>query len=135
MVADLDRLIERLELPVVRFKAKESKESIARPYQLACAEEGREGLVLVGKAQERQQVWVGYKDGASELGSASHPHFSFSRQSRVPDSWYFYLFDHEWGPAFLRLCRVCPLSPLRLGQRSRVAEAPARSTRRRLRGP
>ncbi len=108
MVADLDRLIERLELPVLRFKAKESKESIARPYQLACAEEGREGLVLVGKAQERQQVWVGYKDGASELGSASHPHFSFSRQSRVPDSWYFYLFDHEWGPAFLRLCAYAP---------------------------
>src|SRR5271169_3392474 len=50
VVADLDRLIERLELPVVRFKAKESKESIARPYQLALAGEEKEGLVLVGKA-------------------------------------------------------------------------------------
>ena len=108
MVGDLERLVERLELPVVRFKSRESKESIARPYQLACAEEEREGLVLVGKAQERQQVWVGYKDGASELGSARHPHFNFSRQSRVPDSWYFYLFDHEWGPAFFRLSAYAP---------------------------
>jgi len=108
MVADLDHLVERLELPVVRFKGKESKETIARPYQLAIGGEGKEGLVLVGKAQERQQVWVGYKDAASELSSASHPHFSFSRQSRVPDSWYFYLFDHEWGPAFFKLGAYAP---------------------------
>ena len=108
MVDDLDSLVERLELPVVRFKAKESKESIARPFQLALADEGTEGLVLVGKAQERQSVWVGYKDDASELGTARHPHFSFSRQSRVPDSWYFYLWDHEWGPAFFKLGSYAP---------------------------
>lgn len=44
MVADFDRLAERHELPVVRFEAKESKEAIARPYQLAQANQGREVL-------------------------------------------------------------------------------------------
>ena len=58
---------------MLRFKAKESKEYIESHYQLDCAEEGREGLVLVGKAQERQQVWVGYKDGASELDRCRIP--------------------------------------------------------------
>ncbi|MGH9107375.1 MAG: hypothetical protein ACRDZX_16425 [Acidimicrobiales bacterium] len=108
MVAELDRLVEHLDLPVVRFKSKESKETLARPYQLAFATAAREGLVLVGKAQERVQVWAGYKDTSSAVGSAAHPHFSFSRQARVPDSWYFYLFDHEWGPAFFRLCSYAP---------------------------
>ena len=84
MVDDLDSLVERLELPVVRFKAKESKESIARPFQLALADEGTEGLVLVGKAQERQSVWVGYKDDTSELGTEHHPHFSFRASRGCP---------------------------------------------------
>jgi hypothetical protein len=26
----------------------------------------------------------------------------------VPDSWYFYLFDHEWGPAFFKLGAYAP---------------------------
>ena len=49
-------------MPVVRFKAGESKEDIARPYQDEAAAAGRPGLVLVGKAQERTSSWRGYVD-------------------------------------------------------------------------
>jgi hypothetical protein len=108
MVAELERFVAQRDLPVVRFKAGEVKELIARPYQLAAAASGREGFVLLGKAQERQMAWAGYKDQKSKLATASHPHFSFSRQSRVPDQWYFYLWDHQWGPAFLKLSAYAP---------------------------
>jgi hypothetical protein len=108
MVADLDRFVAERDVPVLRFKGGDVKEVIARPYQLAAAARGREGVVLVGKAQERQMAWAGYKDDKSKLATVGHPHFSFSRQSRVPDQWYFYLWDHQWGPAFLELSPYAP---------------------------
>jgi len=45
---------------------------------------------------------------ASPLSSPAHPHFSFSRQSRVPDHWYFYLHDGDWGPAMVKCCPYAP---------------------------
>ncbi len=57
LVADLDCLVAATGVPVVRFRAGERKEDIARPYQNAATEAGRFGLVLVGKAQERISAW------------------------------------------------------------------------------
>jgi hypothetical protein len=108
LVNDLDRFVKEHELPVVRFRRGEAKERIARPYQLAAAAEGRSGVVLLGKAQERMEAWAGYKDTRSPLASARHPHFAFSRQARVPDHWYFYLWDDEFGPAFIKLSSYAP---------------------------
>ena len=108
MVAELERFVARRDLPVLRFKRGDVKELIARPYQLAAAAAGRDGFVLLGKAQERQLAWAGYKDENSKLSIARHPHFSFSRQARVPDQWYFYLWDHQWGPAFIKLSAYAP---------------------------
>jgi hypothetical protein len=108
MVRDLDRFVAEHELPIVRFRRGDPKEQIARPYQLAAAAEGSPGVVLVGKAQERMDAWRGWVDKTSPLSCKSHPHFSFGRQSAVPDHWYFYLWDHEWGPAFIKLSPYAP---------------------------
>jgi hypothetical protein len=75
---------------------------------LDAAATGAEGVVLLGKGREGQQVGAGYKDQKSKLASAGHPRFSFSRQARVPDHYYFYLWDHQWGPAFLKLSPCAP---------------------------
>ncbi|MGH9117925.1 MAG: hypothetical protein ACRD0A_08620, partial [Acidimicrobiales bacterium] len=56
MVRDLDAFVIQQGLPVARFRRGDSKEQIARPYQLAAAADGRFGVVLVGKAQERMGV-------------------------------------------------------------------------------
>lgn len=108
MVRDLDRFVAEGELPVVRFRRGDSKEQIARPYQLAAAAEDRSGVVLVGKAQERTDVWRGWVDKTSPQSTRRHPHFRFGRQSAVPDHWYFYLWDRAWGPAFIKLCPYAP---------------------------
>lgn len=108
MTGDFDRVVADSKVPVVRFNHGDSKELMARPYQLAAAAEGRVGVVLVGKAQERMKAWHGHKDGSSSFDTPGHPHFSFTRQSKVPDHWYFYLFDDQWGPAFIKLCSYAP---------------------------
>jgi hypothetical protein len=112
MTGDFDRLVAELKLPVVRFSHGDSKELMARPYQLAAATEGRVGVVLVGKAQERMKAWNGHKDSSTLFDTTRRPHFSFTRQSRVPDHWYFYLFDDQWGPAFIKLCSYARVTPL-----------------------
>lgn len=108
LVRDLDRFVAEGELPVLRFRRGDSKEEIARPYQLAAAAEDRSGVVLVGKAQERMDIWRGWVDKTSPQSFRTHPHFSFSRQSAVPDHWYFYLWDRDWGPALIKLSPYAP---------------------------
>jgi hypothetical protein len=108
LVRDFDRLVAARDLPVVRFRRGDPKEEIARPYQLAAAAEARYGVVLVGKAQERMDVWRGWVDKTSPLSTKSHPHFGFGRQSGIPDHWYFYLYDDQWGPAFIKLSTFAP---------------------------
>ena len=108
LVAELEALEAKTGVPVVRFKAGESKEDIARPYQDEAAAAGRPGLVLVGKAQERTSAWRGYVDDTHPGHRPSHPHIAWRRQSSVPDHWYFYFADPEWGPAFLKICTYAP---------------------------
>jgi hypothetical protein len=108
LVAELEALEESSGVPVVRFKAGESKEDIARPFQDDAAATDRSGLVLIGKAQERTSAWRGYVDATHAGHRPNHPHMAWRRQSSVPDHWYFYFADAEWGPAFLKICSYAP---------------------------
>lgn len=108
LVAELDALATASAVPVVRFKRGECKEDVARPYQDAAAVAGHSGLVLVGKAQERTSSWRGFVDGSHPGHRPNHPHIVWRRQSSVPDHWYFYFVDAQWGPAFVKLCSYAP---------------------------
>jgi hypothetical protein len=108
LVSELDALVAASAVPVVRFKTGQSKEDLARPYQDAAAAAGRFGLVLVGKAQERTSSWRGFVDDSHAAHRPNHPHIAWRRQSSVPDHWYFYFADHQWGPTSLRLCSYAP---------------------------
>ena len=108
LINDISSFVTASGLAVVRFRKGDIKEDIARPYQEAAAAAHRPGVVLVGKAQERMQAWVGYKDNSSPLGTDRHPHFAFSRQAKVPDHFYFYCHDEEWGPALVKLAPFAP---------------------------
>lgn len=108
LTRELEEFVAARDLPVVRFRKGDSKEDIARPYQLAAAAEGSPRVVLVGKAQERMDVWRGWVDKDSPRSITGHPHFCFSRQSAVPDHWYFYIWDDRFGPAFIKLSTYAP---------------------------
>ncbi len=103
-VRAIERFASRNQIPVVRFQRRESKEELARPYFERAEREGRFGVVMIGVAQERASVWTGWRQG----GSDGHPHFAFGRQSRVPNHYYFYVRDREWGRAFIKCCCYAP---------------------------
>jgi len=92
------------EIPIVRFGRRESKQEIARPYLQAAEREGRFGVVMIGVCQERTLVWRGWRKG----GSDARPHFEYARQAAVPNHYYFYVRDPDWGPAFWKSCAYAP---------------------------
>ena len=97
LFAGLDALVASTGVPVVRFKRDEVKEDVARPYQDQAFAAGHFGLVLVGKAQERTSSWRGFVDPSHASHRPGHPHISWSRMSSVPDHWYSYFADEQWG--------------------------------------
>jgi hypothetical protein len=92
------------EIPILRFGRRESKHELARPYLERAEREGRFGCVMIGVCQERTLVWRGWRRGGSE----ARPHFEYARQAAVPNHYYFYLRDPDWGPAFWKSCAYAP---------------------------
>jgi hypothetical protein len=48
--------------------------------------------------------WRGQRDGGSE----KYPHFAFRRAQMYVNHYYFYLWDRQWGPAFVKMCPIAP---------------------------
>jgi hypothetical protein len=91
-------------VPVVRFGKKDRKIEVMRPLLDRAAATGRPGVVAVGMAQEFQWVCTGTKCSAD--GQA--PRFSFTRAERRTTCYYFYVWDAEFGPAFIKICAYFP---------------------------
>jgi hypothetical protein len=108
LIGEIERFIANRDLPVVTFARRERKEDVARPFLAGAEREGREGVVLVGKAQERVLGWRGFKDRADPRGQKGHPHFVYRRQALFVNHFYFYVWDRDWGPAFFKLCPYAP---------------------------
>ncbi len=103
-VEAVDRFALDNEIPVVRFAKGERKEDVARPYLQAAERGGRCGVVLIGVAQEKAYAWRGWRDG----GNDTHPHFEFGRQAIYVNHYYFYIYDRQWGPSFIKTNAYAP---------------------------
>lgn len=103
-VEAVDRFAIDNEIPVVRFAKGACKEDLARPYLRAAERAGRCGVVMIGVAQEKAYAWRGWRDG----GNDTHPHFEFGRQAIYVNHYYFYIYDREWGPAFIKTNAYAP---------------------------
>ncbi len=49
-----------------------------------------------------------YVDRSHPVHRPGHPHIFWSRQSAVPDQWYLYFADAQWGPVFVKYCTYAP---------------------------
>ena len=101
----LERFAEANQIPLVHFAKGDRKESVAQPYLEAAEVAGREGVVLIGIAQERA---LAFRPPA--VRDRIPGRYGVRRTSAYINHVYFYLWDAEFGGAFLKLCTYAPWS-------------------------
>lgn len=75
-----------------------------RPYLDAAAAEGRTGVVAIVQAQEFQWVFTA-KNRSRKPGVVS---FDFVKEDRRVGMYYFYIYDADFGPGFIKICTYFP---------------------------
>ena len=102
--AAVARFAEDEHVPVVRFTKADRKIDTMRPYLTAQARTGRSGVAAIGVAQEYASVFTGnQKDAPNGI-----PWFAFTKAQRRVTCYYFYLWDADFGPAFIKICAYFP---------------------------
>jgi hypothetical protein len=96
---------EANHIPLVRLKAADRNIEVMRRYLDAAARTGRSQIVAIGVAQEPQRVFIARK---RDTDPSKPPQFSFDKLDRRVTVYYFYLWDAEFGPAFIKVCTYCP---------------------------
>jgi len=89
-------------IPLVRFVKGDRKVEVMRPYLDAATEPG---VVAIGMAQEIQSVFTGHDRNADHPGP---PSFGFAKADRRVSVYYFYIWDDEFGPGFIKMCTYFP---------------------------
>ncbi len=80
------------------------KLELMRPHLARQAATGHSGVAAIGVAQEFQRVWTAYERSTS----TGRPAWSFVKADRRVSVYYFYLWDIDFGPAFIKICTYFP---------------------------
>ncbi len=106
-------------IPVIPFKSRrdkgrpgvladspwpERKIDRVMPLMRRAAATGRSQVVAIGTAQEYQRVFT----GREREGRTGAPWYGFDKVERRVSCYYFYLWDAEVGPAFIKICAYVP---------------------------
>ena len=100
----VDRFAGDNKIPVVRFSKGDRKIDAMRGCLAAQAATGGSGVAAIGVAQEFQNVFV----SARRMGDNGVPWFSFTKADRRVTCYYFYVWDADFGPAFIKVCAYFP---------------------------
>ena len=95
---------EANDIAWVRFAKGDRKADVMRPYLDRQAATGRSGVAAIGVAQEFQRVWTAYQRDTRTAA----PQFTFAKADRRVTCYYFYLWDEDFGPAFIKVCAYFP---------------------------
>jgi hypothetical protein len=100
-VADIHHFIDARGLDLVHF-GKESKDEVTQRYLAGFT--GTEGVLYVGRAQEKATVWRTQRryhaDGSSYAWLV--------KTSALVNYFYFYCVDADFGPFFIKFCTYFP---------------------------
>jgi hypothetical protein len=91
-------------IPWVKFAKDDRKADVMAPYLRQAAAAGRSRVVAIGVAQEFQRVWTAYQRDTKTAA----PQFTFTKADRRVTCYYFYLWDADFGPAFIKVCAYFP---------------------------
>lgn len=101
LAADIETFARQQQVPMVRFQKGQRKDDIAAGYRRKYS--AAEGVVFIGVAQEKM---MGFKARKETQGKCVR--FQFSMQSVFVRTYYFYLQDAEFGPAFIKIGAYAP---------------------------
>jgi hypothetical protein len=128
-VADIHRFIKNEGLDLVHFAAAQRKDDVALAY--LAEHDGTEGVLFVGRAQEKTEVFRTEKRRNPVTGS-TYPWIVTG--TSIVNHFYIYAFDDDFGPFFIKFGTYLPLHRLLLHQRPSLRPAPSGQGRDRLRG-
>jgi hypothetical protein len=98
------RYADANDIPWIKFGKDDDKLATMGPHLRRQAATGRSGVAAIGVAQEFQRVWTAVQ-GKTSTGT---PRWSFYKADRRVTCYYFYLWDTDFGPAFIKICAYFP---------------------------
>jgi hypothetical protein len=93
------------QIPMVKFVKGDRKIETMTPYLARQERTGRSGVAAIGWAQEFQRVAT---CTTTEARNGGAPHFGWEKAERRVTCYYFYLWDQEFGPAFVKIGSYFP---------------------------
>jgi len=100
----IEQFVADTDIDLVPFRKGERKDDVMQDYLQAF--EGQEGVLFVGKAQEKASVFRTEKR-TNEAG-VKYPWII--RSTAMVNHYYFYLLDRDFGPLFIKFCSYFPYS-------------------------
>ncbi len=102
-ITAVERFVEQEQIPLITFAKGQRKDDIAKEYHAHF--HGTEGIVFVGKAQEKTPVFRTEKRRNPDTGQ-TYPWIV--RRTAMVNHFYFYGLDEDFGPFFLKFCTYFP---------------------------
>lgn len=98
----IERFVATQGIDLVTFEKRQRKDDVAQEYLARF--EGEEGILFVGKAQEKASVFRTEK--RRDAQGKTYPWMI--RSTAMPNHYYFDLVDRDFGPLFLKFCSYFP---------------------------
>jgi hypothetical protein len=104
-VAKLEDFVARHAIPLVQFRKGQRKDDVMKEHLSRFAHD--EGVVLVGKAQEKTPIFRTEKRRSPKSGL---PYPWIVRSTAMVNHYYIYAVDRDFGPFFLKFCSYFPFN-------------------------
>jgi hypothetical protein len=102
-ITAVEHFVDREHIPMITFGKGQRKDDVAKEYHAQF--HGKEGIVFVGKAQEKTPVFRTEKRRNPKTGQ-TYPWIV--RSTAMVNHIYFYGRDEDFGPFFLKFCTYFP---------------------------
>jgi hypothetical protein len=104
-IGAIERFVAENDIPFVNFEKGQRKDDVAARFRAAF--QGEEGVLFVGKAQEKCRVYRTEKRRNPKTGVS---YAWIVKSTAMVNHYYFYCVDRDFGPFFLKFCSYFPYS-------------------------
>jgi hypothetical protein len=104
-VGDIHRFIDAHDVPLVSFAKGQRKDDVMQEF--LASHDGSEGVLFVGRAQEKTTVISSTRRRNRDTGVS---YAWLVRNSLLVNHFYFYCFDDDFGPLFIKFCSYFPFT-------------------------